>query len=95
VTERCLTGLNGYTYDLDYVELGAEVGANGFGAPPLTVEQVHDACAAEIEPLDPATHRYIEIDYRADGVLRSCVAYPYDCYDDCEFGYRISALTWL
>jgi hypothetical protein len=93
VVERCL--ISSYPEPAPYVETGSDIGGESWGAEPLTVEQLHARCAAEIEPMDPALYSYVDIDYRADGVLRNCVYFPLDCYDDCEFGYRISTLTWL
>lgn len=91
VTERCFLG---YLWD-EWVEVGADVGSHEHYALPLTMEEVYARCEAEIVPLDPEAYDYVTVDYRADGTLRHCVAFPYDCYDDCEFGYRVSSLTWL
>jgi hypothetical protein len=48
--------ISSYTDPAPSIETGSAIGSESWGAEPLTVEQIHARCAAEIEPVDPALY---------------------------------------
>jgi hypothetical protein len=79
----------------DWTETGAEVGTHPdrHAAPALTIDQLHDACAAEVLAQSRASH-LVRLTVGEDHLLTECSATPRDCADDCRAGYYISAVTW-
>ncbi len=59
------------TRNVEWVEVGDEVGTNDAGAPALTIEGVHDECRALLLELDPIDHSLIVV-VDDDGRMTRC-----------------------
>ena len=77
-----------------WTEVGAEVGSHEAGAAPRTVDDLYRVCRSEVLAQSPLENDFY-LEFRDDGVLRTCDYVPKGCVDDCSRGVNITALEFL
>ena len=77
-----------------WTEEGAEVGSHKAGAEPRTVDELYGVCRSDVLTQNPSANDFY-LEFRDDGVLKTCDYVPKDCVDDCSRGVNITGLEFL
>ncbi len=77
-----------------WLEEGSAIGSHDVGADPVTIDTLYATCRSDVLSQSPLANT-IYLEFRDDGVLRSCEYVPKDCLDDCSSGVNISILEFL
>ncbi|MEM8888657.1 MAG: hypothetical protein AAGD28_11795 [Bacteroidota bacterium] len=80
--------------DSSYLETGAELGSNIWGAQVRTMDEIYNTCSETYLFADP--NRYeIVFETFENGILKDCgFTYP-QCFDECFQGVRLNEFAWL
>ncbi len=76
-----------------WTEEGAAVGSHEAGAEPRTVDELYSVCRSEVLPQNPLENE-LYLEFRDDGVLKTCEYFPKSCADDCFMGVNITDLEF-
>ena len=99
VTGDAVSGRNYSSYDADrqpsdsYEESGDAVGANNFGAPAKTIDELYDECEQILKTKNPATN-HITFQLSSDNLIRYCEYSDKNCADDCSEGVSIDTINF-
>lgn len=77
-----------------WVENQDELNSNDEGAPPMTIDEIYNACDKDILSVNPADN-FIDFKTDANGIIRLCTFFPKNCADDCNVGFVLGSFEWL
>ena len=77
-----------------WTEVDAAVGSHEAGAEPHTIAELYAVCRNGVLTQNPSENE-LYLEFRDDGVLKTCGYVPKNCADDCFMGVRIDALEFL
>lgn len=76
-----------------YEEFGSDVGSHENGMKPQLLDELYGTCVGEYLKVDKEDNE-IYFETNDQDIVTECGYRPYNCADDCFFGFTIEYFSW-